>query len=98
MPSKNGTSVKMIKKADIVTFKGLDSPHLGLVDKLIEIDGQKHAIVRWIKPLANQRTFTPVSRLKTLRTSAEAGARGRKKVVPGLLEGKDTHTTKIVVK
>ena len=91
-------SVKMIKKADIVTFNDLDSPHVGLVDKIIEVNGQKHAVVRWIKPRANQRTFSPVSHLKTLRTREEAASRGRKKVVPGLLEGKDTHTAKIVRK
>jgi hypothetical protein len=86
----------MIKKADIVTFKGLDSKHFGLVDKVIELNGSKHAIIRWVKPHANKRTFVPVERLKTLRTREEAAARGRKKVIPGLLEGKDTHTSKIV--
>jgi hypothetical protein len=89
-------SVKMIKKADIVTFEGLDSKHLGFVDKVVELNGSKHAIIRWIKPRANKRTFVPVARLKTLRTSVEAGSRGRKKIIPGLLEGKDTYTTKIV--
>ncbi len=58
----------MIKKADIVTFKGLDSKHFGFVDKVIELNGSKHAIIRWIKPRANKRTFVPVERLKTLRT------------------------------
>jgi len=86
----------MIKKTDIVTFKGLGSKHLGFVDKVVELNGSKHAIIRWIKPRANKRTFVPVERLKTLRTRKEAAARGRKKVIPGLLEGKDTHTTKIV--
>jgi hypothetical protein len=86
----------MIQKADIVTFKGLDSSHLGLVDKIVEIDGTKHAVIRWIKPFPNQRTFAPAHRFKTLRTAKEAGSRGRKKQVSGLLEGSDTYATVLV--
>ena len=47
---KNGTSVKMVKKADIVARKGLRSAYIGIVDKVIEIRGVKIAIVRWIVP------------------------------------------------
>ncbi len=86
----------MIKKADIVTFKGLDSKHFGFVDKVIELNGSKHAIIRWIKPVANIKTYCPTAKLKTLRTASEAGQRGRKKVIPGLEEGSETHVTRIV--
>ena len=89
-------SVKKIKKADIVTFKGFGSGQLGLVDKIIDVRGVKHAIVRWIKPIPNRRSYVGVSRLKTLRTSEEAAQRGRKKVVKGLQEGSETHVTRIV--
>ena len=74
-------TVKKVKKADIVTFKGFDSSQIGLVDKIIDVRGVKHAIVRWIKPIPNRRSYVGVSRLKTLRTSEEAAQRGRKKVV-----------------
>ena len=86
----------MINKADIVTFKGLDAKQIGLVDKVIEIDGVKHAIIHWIKPRPNHRSFLPVARLKTLRTRKEAAARGRKKLIPGLAEGSESHTTRFV--
>jgi hypothetical protein len=89
-------SVKMVKKADIVTFKGFDSDKIGLVDKLVDVKGVKHAIIRWIKPIPNLRTYAPVSRLKTLRTSVEAGQRGRKKIIKGLEEGSETYVTRLV--
>jgi hypothetical protein len=86
----------MIKKADIVTFRGLKSDHIGLVDKLFVHKGEEHAIILWIKPIPNIKTYCPTSKLKTLRTAEEAGQRGRKKVVPGLEEGSETHVVKIV--
>ena len=89
-------TVKKVKKADIVTFKGFDSSQIGLVDKIIDVRGVKHAIVRRIKPIPNRRSYVGVSRLKTLRTSEEAAQRGRKKIVKGLQEGSETHVTRIV--
>lgn len=86
----------MIKRADIVTYRGLKSDHIGLVEKLFEHEGSQHAIIRWIKPVANIKTYCPTTRLKTLRTAAEAGQRGRKKVVAGLEEGSETHVTRLV--
>ena len=86
----------MIQKADIVTMRGLKSDKLGLVEKLIDHEGEEHAIILWIKPVPNVKTYCPVSKLKTLRTAAEAAQRGRKKVVPGLEEGSETHVVKIV--
>ncbi len=86
----------MIQKADIVTMRGLKSDKLGLVEKLIDHEGEEHAIILWIKPIPNVKTYCPTSRLKTLRTAAEAAQRGRKKVVPGLEEGSETHVVKIV--
>jgi len=86
----------MIQKADIVTFRGLKSDHIGLVDKLFDHKGVEHAIIAWIKPIPNIKTYCPTSKLKTLRTAAEAAQRGRKKVIPGLEEGSETHVTRIV--
>ena len=86
----------MIQVADIVTMRGLKSGKLGLVEKLFDHKGSEHAIILWIKPVPNVKTYCPVSRLKTLRTAAEAAQRGRKKVVPGLEEGSETHVVKIV--
>ena len=86
----------MIQKADIVTMRGLKSDKLGLVEKIIDHEGEEHAIILWIKPIPNVKTYCPTSRLKTLRTAAEARQRGRKKVVPGLEEGSETHVVKIV--
>lgn len=89
-------TVKRIKKADIVTLKGFGSGQIGIVDKIFNIHDVPHAIIRWIKPTPNRRSYIPVSRLKTLRTSEEAAQRGRKKVIPGLEEGSETHVVKIV--
>jgi len=89
-------TVKRIKKADIVTLKGFGSGQIGIVDKIVNVHDEKHAIIRWIKPTPNRRSYIPVSRLKTLRTSEEAAQRGRKKLVPGLQEGSETHSTRIV--
>ena len=86
----------MIQKADIVTMRGLKSNKLGLVEKIFDHKGEEHAIILWIKPIPNVKTYCPTSKLKTLRTAAEAAQRGRKKVVPGLEEGSETHTVKIV--
>jgi len=86
----------MIQVADIVTMRGLKSDKLGLVEKLFDHKGSDHAIILWIKPVPNVKTYCPVSKLKTLRTAAEAAQRGRKKVVPGLEEGSETHVVKIV--
>jgi len=86
----------MIQKADIVTMRGLKSDKLGLVEKIIDHEGEEHAIILWIKPIPNVKTYCPTSRLKTLRTAAEAAQRGRKKVIPGLEEGSETHVVKIV--
>ena len=86
----------MIQVADIVTMRGLKSDKLGLVEKLFDHKGSEHAIILWIKPVPNVKTYCPVSKLKTLRTAAEAAQRGRKKVVPGLEEGSETHVVKIV--
>ena len=77
-------------------MRGLKSDKLGLVDKLFDHKGEEHAIILWIKPVPNVKTFCPVAKLKTLRTAAEAGQRGRKKVVQGLEEGSETHVVKIV--
>ena len=89
-------SAKKIKKADIVTFKGFGSGHIGIVDKVINNGDEQLAVVRWIKPRPNRRSFLPVDRLKTLRTRQEAAQRGRKKVIPGLEEGSETHVTRLV--
>ena len=86
----------MIKQADIVTYRGLKSDKLGLVDKLFDYKGSEHAVVFWIKPIPNVKTYCPVTKLKTLRTAVEAGQRGRKKVVVGLEEGSETHVTRFV--
>ena len=86
----------MIQVADIVTMRGLKSDKLGLVEKIIDHEGEEHAIILWIKPIPNVKTYCPTSRLKTLRTAAEAAQRGRKKVIPGLEEGSETHVVKIV--
>tara|TARA_Y100001970_G_scaffold270439_1_gene364319 strand:+ start:502 stop:771 length:270 start_codon:yes stop_codon:yes gene_type:complete len=86
----------MIQKADIVTMRGLKSDKLGLVEKLFEHEGEEYAIILWIKPVPNVKTYCSTSRLKTLRTAAEAAQRGRKKVIPGLEEGSETHVVKIV--
>jgi len=86
----------MIKKADIVTFKGFDSNKIGLVEKMMDIEGTKHAIIRWIKPIPNRRSYAPVAQLKTLRTAVEAAQRGRKKVIKGLEEGGETYVTRLV--
>jgi len=77
----------MIKQADIVSFKVKGrSNQIGFVEKLFTIEGEDAAIIRWIKPASTQRTFAPVTVLKTLRSSKEAGQRGRKRVIPGLQE------------
>jgi len=89
-------TVKKIKKADIVTLKGFGSGQIGIVDKIVSVHDAPHAIVRWIKPTANRRSYISVDRLKTLRTSEEASQRGRKKVIPGLDEGSETHVTRLV--
>tara|TARA_R100000152_G_C6696242_1_gene126710 strand:- start:499 stop:780 length:282 start_codon:yes stop_codon:yes gene_type:complete len=89
-------SAKKTKKADIVTLKGFGSHQIGIVDKIFNIDDVPHAIVRWIKPTPNRRSYISCSRLKTLRTQEEAQQRGRKKVIPGLEEGSETHVTRIV--
>ena len=89
-------SAKKIKKADIVTLKGFGSAQLGIVDKIFNIEDVPHAIIRWIKPTPNRRSYIPCNRLKTLRTQEEAQQRGRKKVIPGLEEGSETHVTRIV--
>jgi len=86
----------MIKKADIVTYRGLKSDHIGLVETIFDHKGAEHAIIRWIKPVANIKTYCPTAKLKTPRTASEAGQRGRKKVIPGLEEGSETHVTRIV--
>jgi hypothetical protein len=86
----------MIKKADIVTFRGFDTKRLGIVEKIFEMKGLEYATILWIKPVPNIKTYCPTSKLKTLRTAEEAAQRGRKKVVPGLEEGSETHVVKIV--
>ena len=89
-------SAKKIKKADIVTLKGFGSGQIGIVDKIFNIDDVPHAIIRWIKPTPNRRSYIPCARLKTLRTQEEAQQRGRKKLIPGLEEGSEAHVVKIV--
>tara|TARA_R110000824_G_scaffold366_3_gene2631 strand:+ start:2265 stop:2531 length:267 start_codon:yes stop_codon:yes gene_type:complete len=86
----------MVKKADIVTRTQRALTYIGIVDKIIDIKGTKVAIVTWIKPNPNQRTFLPVANLKVLRTKEEAAQRGRKKAVPGLKEGLKTYENTIV--
>ena len=77
-------------------MRGLKSDKLGLVEKIIDHEGEEHAIILWIKPIPNVKTYCPTSRLKTLRTQEEAQQRGRKKLIPGLEEGSETHVVKIV--
>tara|TARA_Y100000593_G_scaffold89951_1_gene175243 strand:- start:393 stop:659 length:267 start_codon:yes stop_codon:yes gene_type:complete len=88
----------MIQKADIVTQRGLRSNKIGIVDKVIELEGKEYAVIRWIKPAPNERTFMLTRYLKTLRTAAEAASRGRKKAIAGLEEGKETYTSQVVVR
>ena len=89
----------MVKKADIVKIKNANPSQIGIVDKVFMLRKEEHAIIRWIKPLAlaNKRTYAQTSILETLRTAEEAAQRGRKKKVPGLDEGSETHDVKIVV-
>ena len=88
----------MIKKADIVRFKGTQSSQVGIVDKVFVLRKKEYAVVRWIKPLviSNKKTYAQTSILETLRTAEEAAQRGRKKRVPGLEESSESHDIKIV--
>ena len=81
----------MVKKADIVQLTDSKIQKIRIVDKVVKSSGEEVAIVRWFHS-NGARTFLPPSRLITLRTSEEAGQRGRKKLVPGLQESTGIET------
>tara|TARA_R110001583_G_scaffold2993_1_gene20102 strand:- start:763 stop:1044 length:282 start_codon:yes stop_codon:yes gene_type:complete len=88
----------VIKKADIVRFKGTQSSQVGIVDKVFVLRKKEYAVVRWIKPLviSNKRAYIQSAMLETLRTAEEAAQRGRKKRVAALDESSETHDVKII--